>query len=30
LHDIADTSGILMLVFFIGLRNAVVKAANNA
>ena len=30
LHDIADTSGILMLVFFIGLRNAVVKAANSA
>jgi hypothetical protein len=30
LHDIADTSGLLMLVFFIGLRNAVVKAANNA
>lgn len=30
LHDIVDSSGILMLVFFIGLRNAVVKAANSA
>ena len=30
LHDIADTSGILMIMFFIGIRSAVVKAANNA
>ena len=30
LHDIVDTSGILMLVFFIGVRSAVVKAANSA
>ena len=30
LHDIADTSGVLMLVFFIGVRGAVVKAASNA
>jgi hypothetical protein len=30
LHDIADTSGIFMLVFFIGLRNAIVKAENSA
>ncbi|MEC7840543.1 MAG: hypothetical protein VYC78_00025, partial [Actinomycetota bacterium] len=29
LHDIADTSGVLMLVFFIGVRSAVVKAASN-
>ena len=30
LHDIADISGILMIAFFIGVRSAVVKAANNA
>ena len=30
LHDIADSAAILMLVFMIGIRSAVVKAANNA